>query len=279
MTRRERLYPVIAELREQGLTFKQIGARLGISLKAAHDYYTDPTGDKARARKLKNARPCLDCGKLVNVDGRRTNPAERCVQCNNDRRKIWTRDALILAIQEWADDNGGVPPVATDWNPAHARAVGRPDKAARFERDGHWPQVYTVQRVFGSWNAAIREAGFEPHRPGTYGRPGEDSEVIASTAARYLAGSSSSEIARQDGVSVECVRYRLRKADVELRQPHTYGEHTRRRAARMYADGMTAGDVAATLGVCSNSVLAWAREFGVQVRPAGRRRDSMRTAA
>jgi hypothetical protein len=51
MTNRERLYPEIKRLREvEGLMWREIGERLGLSLKTVHDYYSDPDGSKARAR-------------------------------------------------------------------------------------------------------------------------------------------------------------------------------------------------------------------------------------
>lgn len=47
-----------------------------------------------------------------------------------------------------------------------ARRNGRPDIAHRFEADGCWPWNFTVRERFGTWNAAIAAAGFEPRRPG-----------------------------------------------------------------------------------------------------------------
>jgi Homing endonuclease associated repeat len=56
----------------------------------------------------------------------------------------------------------GRPPSAADWNPAQARAKGHTERAERFYRDGDYPRTSTVQTTWGSWNALIQAAGFEP---------------------------------------------------------------------------------------------------------------------
>ena len=85
----------------------------------------------------------------------------------------WTRDAVILAIQQWARENHA-PPAQADWNPYRARVHLRDEeRARRFERgraEGAWPSFSTVVRLFGSWNAALRVAGFEPRAQGSAGR-------------------------------------------------------------------------------------------------------------
>jgi Homing endonuclease associated repeat len=88
---------------------------------------------------------------------------------------FWTRDDLIERIQAW-NETYGSPPGARDWSPSMARKQGRDDIAERFERDGCWPYVNTVQRVFGSWNEGVRAAGFTPRRAGARG-PGNPRAV------------------------------------------------------------------------------------------------------
>ena len=78
---------------------------------------------------------------------------------------VWTADILIARIQEWAALYGE-PPASNDWNSWQARvALGDEARARRFENDDHWPWFTTVVQRFGSWNAAIRQAGFEPRAP------------------------------------------------------------------------------------------------------------------
>jgi len=63
-------------------------------------------------------------------------------------RLPWTRAAVILSIEEWAYQHDGVPPKARE-------AIG-----------DLLPSVGSVVKVFGTWNAAVKAAGFAPHRRG-----------------------------------------------------------------------------------------------------------------
>jgi transposase len=89
MTRRERLYPEIKRLREvEGLQWREIGERLGVSLKTAHDYYSDPDGSRHRARHLKwqatDFSLCPECGGRMNHE---RNGTRRCRSCYEAREK------------------------------------------------------------------------------------------------------------------------------------------------------------------------------------------------
>ena len=61
----------------------------------------------------------------------------------------WTPETVVYAIELWVRRHGRVP-AARDW-----------DRAG----DDH-PARQTVQRVFGRWNRAIRQAGYRTCRPG-----------------------------------------------------------------------------------------------------------------
>lgn len=168
MTRKQRAAEALA-LRGQGLLHREIAGRMGISTSYAAALCSDPTGDGDRARKARYAGPCVDCGGPTNgSDGRRDEP--RCIACSNIRnsaaRRVWTREAIIAAIRAWADENGE-PPAIADWNPSLARGMGDAPRAERFiAADGRWPWFMTAVREFGSWNAAISAAGFEPRPAG-----------------------------------------------------------------------------------------------------------------
>jgi Homing endonuclease associated repeat len=62
---------------------------------------------------------------------------------------VWTHDTILYAIELWTRRHGH-PPSAREW-----------DRAG----EDH-PSRQTVQRVFGRWNRAIRDAGYRPRRPG-----------------------------------------------------------------------------------------------------------------
>jgi hypothetical protein len=82
----------------------------------------------------------------------------------------WTREAIIEHIQAW-DAAYGEPPCSADWNPSLARWRAQEWRAERY-REGSWPSTNAVKRLFGgSFAAAVRAAGLEPHKPGPRRRP------------------------------------------------------------------------------------------------------------
>jgi hypothetical protein len=85
------------------------------------------------------------------------------------RRAAWSADEIVAKLREWHELYGDIPSAA-DWNASDTRrAAGHHSRLARrwlarlrrFE-DGEWPWTGSVHKRFGSWNAAIRAAGFEP---------------------------------------------------------------------------------------------------------------------
>src|SRR5919201_355542 len=77
----------------------------------------------------------------------------------------WTRELIIEKIREW-DARYGEPPCSADWNPSLARWRAQDWRAERY-RDGNWPSTNAAKRPFGgSFDAAVRAAGLEPHRSG-----------------------------------------------------------------------------------------------------------------
>jgi hypothetical protein len=77
----------------------------------------------------------------------------------------WTRELIIEKLLEW-DARYGEPPCSADWNPSLARWRAQEWRAERY-REGVWPSTNAAKRPFGgSFDAAVRAAGLEPHRPG-----------------------------------------------------------------------------------------------------------------
>jgi DNA-binding CsgD family transcriptional regulator len=220
-----------AKLRAQGLVGRQIAERLHVSQSYAYELLEDPTGELNRERKKKYNGTCESCGAPASYGH---SGLARCRVCYEDDIKIWTQDAIVCAIQEWADEHGGIPPSAMDWNPQMAISHGRPEKAEKFYADGHWPNVKSAQEQFGSWNAAIAAAGLEPRRIGCYGRPGEfltDSDRLR-IAEMYVEGISASAVAAEFGISPRTVTRTLAKMGVPLR---SHSEAARLRWARQQA--------------------------------------------
>lgn len=150
---------------------------------------------------------CKYCGTITNgSDGPGAAP-DVCISCAAGHYATWTREAIIACIQQWADESGGIPPATTDF------VRGRAD-------DLPVPSVTHVQRMFGSWNAAIIAAGFEPHAMGPVGgctrlTPQQQREC----ARRYAAGESSPRIAASLGCPPNTVIKWARAAGVEIRPP------------------------------------------------------------
>lgn len=124
-----------------------------------------------RCRKTKYSVPCEDCGKpLSGSDGRGPNAPRHCPPCANVRIgaevKVWTPGAVVAAMREWAREFGE-PPSLMDWNPSEARnRLHDPARAERFEAlHGRYPSVTSVVHEFGTWNAGMVAAGFEPRAP------------------------------------------------------------------------------------------------------------------
>lgn len=216
MTRAER-HAQVKALKETGLTFNEIAAHLGLAKSTVTSAYYDPTGATARARKAHYSRPCIDCGApLSGCNGHGPNAPLRCVACAHIEATVWTRETVIAAVRQWADEHGGIPPVATDWNTSLAVSVGRPPRSLDY------PAVPTVQRVFGSWHAAIIAAGFDAFTVGHYGRAGEYPEIVAETVRLYRSGLSCAAVGARLGMSGNGVRMRLLGAGEPLRSPHDW---------------------------------------------------------
>jgi hypothetical protein len=81
------------------------------------------------------------------------------------RIRRWSRETIIEKILTW-DAVYGEPPNSADWNPSLARWRAQDWRVERY-RDGEWPSTNAAKRPFGgSFDAAVRAAGLEPHRPG-----------------------------------------------------------------------------------------------------------------
>lgn len=151
----------------QGMTLDAIGDHFGVTYERVRqilaEHYPGFTAHIIAARKHRRLRD----------EAHRSRTRHLAVQ----RRLrmgggiIWTREAITERIQSWVEFYGR-PPSAMEWNPSDAIARGRRDWADRYYTDGCWPNSWTVQEGFGSWNAAIAAAGYTPRKPG-----GKDPEV------------------------------------------------------------------------------------------------------
>src|ERR1700755_3162890 len=82
----------------------------------------------------------------------------------------WSRESIIEKIRA-GNQLHGDPPCSADWTPSLARWRAQEWRAERY-REGIWPSTNAAKRPFGgSFDAAVRAAGLEPHRSGPRRRP------------------------------------------------------------------------------------------------------------
>lgn len=159
-----------AEMRAQGMYLREIGEALGISDSSVARLLDPAKADQHRLTSLEAKRrrtgTCGDCGGTTRYNGHKNKGAsERCKACQLDLQvasKVWTAEAIVSAVQAWAELHGQ-PPRVTDWQ--HPSG------------DGGHPAATTVYNIpsapFPTWNAAIMAAGFNPRDVGRYKRTPE----------------------------------------------------------------------------------------------------------
>jgi hypothetical protein len=158
---------IVRALRKEGAHYNEIASVLGCSSSTVGDLLWDPDGSKARARKDSYRGACIDCGAPTNGADGPGKASPRCNPCATKHRTFWTRERVVTAIQEWAE-RYGAPPTSVDWNPWMLYSDDGGLTMARYRVNAP-PHTTVVMRVFGSWNNAIKAAGFEPRRVGSRG--------------------------------------------------------------------------------------------------------------
>jgi hypothetical protein len=103
----------------------------------------------ATVRGYLRARSCRDCGTAVVSGG------ERCLRCALERRRkrAWTQTEIAEALRAWTAETGA-PPTTSEWESGERAAP-----MWRRERD-RWPSAQLVRSRFGSWDVALRAAGY-----------------------------------------------------------------------------------------------------------------------
>lgn len=91
----------------------------------------------------------------------------------------FTGQQILDKIRDW-HARYGAPPTTKDWEPSRALASGQAWRVTRYTQ-GEWPSLGMVQRRFGTFNEAIRQAGFEPRparAPNTASRDSERDRIL-----------------------------------------------------------------------------------------------------
>src|SRR5215217_2324673 len=149
----------------------------------------------------------------------------------------WTRELIIEKILEW-DARYGEPPCSADWNPSLARWRAQEWRAERY-REGVWPSTNAAKRPFdGSFDAAVRAAGLEPHRPGPRRRAAGVARPDFAQRAPQVPRSVDDELVaaadrvREAEVRAEALERRLRAAERRAERAEAAVGEARRRARR-----------------------------------------------
>jgi hypothetical protein len=144
----------------------------------------------------------------------------------------WTRDLIIEKIIDW-EARYGEPPCSADWNPSLARWRAQEWRAERY-RDGVWPSTNAAKRPFGgSFDAAVRAAGFEPHRPGPRRRAAGAArpDVAQRVPVRRAASEPEAVPERPGAQALDGVEALIADADARVRAADDQAEAAARDAA------------------------------------------------
>lgn len=153
-------------LRAEGKLQREVAAILGVSRSYAAELTSDPFGLKSRERKDSYSGVCEKCGApTTGSDGPKAAPTlcAACSQARQSAERVWTREAVIDAIQRFAAANGR-PPTATEWIRAD-HVNGYPPRTSVYIAGKHSCAHFPL------WADAIEAAGFPRPTIGHYPRP------------------------------------------------------------------------------------------------------------
>ena len=136
----------------EGLSVRQIAARLGRSPATIKAYFYDTTGEKARAVKARYQGVCRGCGAYTQPRNGKGDAYAYCKACHPGAiERRWTRERVLDAISAWHEVYGRLPS-SYDWSVTHARRRGGEALERLSVRE--WPSPAVVTDLFGGWSAA-----------------------------------------------------------------------------------------------------------------------------
>lgn len=115
----------------------------------------------------------IDRGEVIETEKGYTAIVPRRPEKKRTQDKAWLPEEIIARVQLWALIVGR-PPTRQDWHPSRRNAsmeklLARARAFTRMQwlyKQGDWPGIETVCNHFGSLNAALMIAGYEPRGPG-----------------------------------------------------------------------------------------------------------------
>lgn len=142
----------VRALRGDGLTYREIAGRLGMTRSNATDLNLDPSGERRDARHEKARGACIGCGAPTSWAGGSGAPV-RCRRCAPAAvEPLWTREAVIAALQDFHEREGRVPSMR-EMGTTGNTLLGLPCFTVLYAR-------------FGTPRAAMLAAGLTPRRQG-----------------------------------------------------------------------------------------------------------------
>ena len=227
LSKRESHADYAAFLHGRGWGYNRIARELGTSATTVRRWLIPGLEEQmyvaARERKRRLTGVCERCDGVTRYNGHGGNVVSRvCAACQqelNRASKVWTREAVVDAIQRFAAAHGR-PPLAEEWvrvAPAH-----------------HYPARNSVYRStsrssspFPSWSDAIEAAGFPRRQLGVYERTPENLAPLREaqrkrrrfdherTVRLFRAGATRSELAVLFGVSHSSIKQVIAQAGAE----------------------------------------------------------------
>ena len=155
----------IHEMRLDGMTLGEIAQTIDLTRGYIHKLWRAG----ATPQHIEQLRQAEAAAKQRAIEQRRAASERRrkaAAALRAKRRRKATRRRLLADMREW-ERRVGQPPSAGDWDSnVRRRSAWRAERYASTGR--RWPTSANVLQRFGSWNAAIRAAGFAP-RPAPEG--------------------------------------------------------------------------------------------------------------
>lgn len=198
-------------LADEGKLHWQIADKLGISRSYTSSLLTDPKGENERRRKARYRGVCSECdGPTTGGNGPGLAPTicNACARRLRSEGRRWTRAAIRTAFQAFAAEWGRAPATSDliGRAPSH-RGKYSAIRLAEIESMRAWerlPTPWIVRREFGSWAAAVADAGLVAVKVG--GLSHRDPHHQAQDAIVELLAENGpmtrGEIAERRGVSV-----------------------------------------------------------------------------
>lgn len=159
-------------MRARGMLLREIAEELACSTTEVMRLL-DPERRERHRQQTNDAKhrrrgTCERCGSDTKYSGKGSVAVSRvCKACAPDEYRKWDEKAIIAAIRRWETAHGSQP-VSREW------LISSPENSG-------YPDVGVIQKRFGSWNAAIKAAGYEPLPPGRRTPEGDERMRIALT--------------------------------------------------------------------------------------------------